>query len=263
MLVNFLEGRDFEAVARISSFDQLTKAVLKWLFDRVFQNDLDQWCKMNRQLESQEVAVHSNKVRIIKETFLANGHVDKTDLPPLEVMFERAIAAEQLLQQLHHGTLMRTANSARYADRRDDPHVMAVLREPPPTLGVQFPLQQQPTPRNLDTRPNLEFRTTADGYSVFLTVDAAEVLEPCTWMPVNPLHESVSNPRALSHLASYTTLLSAHDPKALKKWQEPSHRSCMEFTTRVFTICQTRRKRDMFWVVRSRSTRTNSTWLPR
>ena len=218
---------------------------------------------MNRQLESQEVAVHSNKVRIIKETFLANGHVDKTDLPPLEVMFERAIAAEQLLQQLHHGTLMRTANSARYADRRDDPHVMAVLREPPPTLGVQFPLQQQPTPRNLDTRPNLEFRTTADGYSVFLTVDAAEVLEPCTWMPVNPLHESVSNPRALSHLASYTTLLSAHDPEALKKWQEPSHRSCMEFTTRVFTICQTRRKRNMFWVVRSRSTRTNSTWLPR
>ena len=108
---------------------------------------------MNRQLESQEVAVHSNKVRIIKETFLANGHVDKTDLPPLEVMFERAIAAEQLLQQLHHGTLMRTANSARYADRRDDPHVMAVLREPPPTLGVQFPLQQHPTPRNPDTDP--------------------------------------------------------------------------------------------------------------
>ena len=234
-------------------------------------------------MESQEVAVYSNKVRIIiphfpgdlncnlgrihvfetycdsiKETFLANGHVDKSDLP-LEVMFERANAAEKL----HHGTLMRTANSARYADRRDDPHVMAVLREPPPTLGVQFPLQQQPTPRNLDTRPNLEFRTTADGYSVFLTVDAAEVLEPCTWMPVNPLHESVSNPRALSHLASYTTLLSAHDPEALKKWQEPSHRSCMEFTTRVFTICQTRRKRNMFWVVRSRSTRTNSTWLPR
>ena len=133
-----MEGRDFEEVARISSFDQLTKAVLKWLFDRVFQNDLDQWCKMNRQLESQEVAVHSNKVLIIKETFLANGHVDKTDLPPLEVMFERAIAAEKLLQQLHHGTLMRTANSARYADRRDDPHVMAVLREPPPTLGVQL-----------------------------------------------------------------------------------------------------------------------------
>ena len=109
-------------------------------------------------MESQEVAVYSNKVRIIiphfpgdlncnlgrihvfetycdsiKETFLANGHVDKSDLP-LEVMFERANAAEKL----HHGTLMRTANSARYADRRDDPHVMAVLREPPPTLGVQL-----------------------------------------------------------------------------------------------------------------------------
>ena len=51
--VNFMKGRDFEEVARVYSFDQLNQAVLKWLFDRVFQNDLGQWCKMNLQLESQ------------------------------------------------------------------------------------------------------------------------------------------------------------------------------------------------------------------
>ena len=249
--VNFLKGRDFEEVARVYSFDQLNQAVLKWLFDRVFQNDLGQWCKMNRQLESQEVAVHNNKLRIIiphfpielscnlgriqvfetysdsiKETLLANGQVDKTDLPTVEVMFERAIAAEKLLQQLQHGTIMRTANSARYSDRRDDPqvmallreqpppHVMAVVRDPPPALGFQFPPPPQLTPRN-GPRPNLEYRSTADGYSVFLTADASEVLEPSTWMPVNPVQESKSNPRAISHLASYTN--TAHDPEALKK----------------------------------------------
>ena len=45
--VNVLEGRYFEEVASVSSYNQLNKAVLKGLFNQAFQNDLGQWCKMN------------------------------------------------------------------------------------------------------------------------------------------------------------------------------------------------------------------------
>ena len=91
---------------------------------------------------------------------------------------------------------------------------MAVL-QPPQALGVQFLPPQQTTPSTSCTRPKLEVCTTADGYSVLLTADASEVLEPSAWMPVNLWHESVSNPRALSHLASYTNTF--HNLEALKQ----------------------------------------------
>ena len=37
--------------------------------DRVFQNDLGQWCELSRQAEGQEVAVHNIKLRIVLPHF--------------------------------------------------------------------------------------------------------------------------------------------------------------------------------------------------
>ena len=98
--------------------------------------------------------------------------MEKTKLPSVETLFKRAITVEKLLHQLHHGTVMRAAHSARYSDCRDEQHLMALLQ--------QHPVRQQPPPRPTGAR------TTANGYTVFLATDATEVLDPwpSTWTPV-------------------------------------------------------------------------------
>ena len=103
---------------------------------------------------------------------LASGKVDKTQLPKVEILFELVVTMEKLRHQLHHGYgyIIRRAHSARHSDRRAESNVMALLQLHH-ELGVDFPVQPPPTPRQSGAR------TTADGYTVFLAADATEATQ--------------------------------------------------------------------------------------
>ena len=141
---------------------------------------------------------------------LASGKVDKTQLPKVEILFELVVTMEKLRHQLHHGYgyIIRRAHSARHSDRRAESNVMALLQLHH-ELGVDFPVQPPPTPRQSGAR------TTADGYTVFLAADATEATDPITWTTADPWHESSASdlPCATSHLATYTQ--TTQNPHAL------------------------------------------------